>query len=798
MRSPSRGSIADPTAARWHVAHKRPSSTGPFVSLSAALFFAAAGYAGLHGYATPLSSQEDTCSFSYAAVHIYFTIPPTVLLYLINRPFQTQLDRAKLILLPIIAFVWTTPWDNELVRQRAWRYPKSCVLGTIGYVPVEEYLFFIIQSVLSTLWTSFLTRWLLPTLYLVEDERSSAGGILRLPRASTSALLVCGLAICLGLLASRPGQHSYYLGMISWWCAMPLGLLGWGSANYIARCLKRRAGLFAFAMSLCAPTVYLWAVDVFALRRGTWHINEETSLNIFPIPDLPIEEMVFFTVTNLLLVVACFTFDRCICLARLGIGVTSGTSDRLETSRSQTAHVPYSPSYLPLTATTITSLWRTFIANDPHGSEPARSSCQRADGKAELETLGSQTQDLRSSLSILAQASKSFSLASLLLPWDLRTDLCVLYAFCRAADDCIDDGDGEQVQEGRPAHDLKKQRMAVLSSLVDAIYRGDLTLDQTRAGIRDMLDKLGRQEDSSIEPDISEKLRASACAVVALRHLLPRSLWDELLQGYQMDVEMDLCGKEARLKSMADLVEYAQCVAGCVGEMCVRVVLGRCGNPVGASLQELGLERSIEFTRSTKGSLKPLSTSTSVGPAINDTLARPRHLIYNARRMGVALQLVNVARDIVEDSRKLKRCYLPEELLVCHGYTEEEAVEMQHDLFSGHVDLAIAPEAKVPSAPGGVSPKELHLLAIDLLDIARSLYDDSLPALRSAGGGLEGSTMGISSRPTRSGLRAACSVYFALASSIEAQSEQQILCGQRARLSRWRRILVALKAVYLG
>lgn len=86
-------------------------------------------------------SQTQPCRFSYARFHLYFTIPPTVLLFLLHRPFLTRLDRAKLILLPAIAFIWTTPWDNELVRQRAWSYPRSCVLGTVGWVPYEEYFF---------------------------------------------------------------------------------------------------------------------------------------------------------------------------------------------------------------------------------------------------------------------------------------------------------------------------------------------------------------------------------------------------------------------------------------------------------------------------------------------------------------------------------------------------------------------------------------------------------------------------------------------------------------------------------
>lgn len=83
----------------------------------------------------------DQCALHYSHFHLLFTIPPLALLYFLASPFLTSLDWHKLYLLPIIAFVWTTPWDNELVRQEAWWYPTSCVLARIGYVPVEEYAF---------------------------------------------------------------------------------------------------------------------------------------------------------------------------------------------------------------------------------------------------------------------------------------------------------------------------------------------------------------------------------------------------------------------------------------------------------------------------------------------------------------------------------------------------------------------------------------------------------------------------------------------------------------------------------
>ena len=51
------------------------------------------------------------------------------------------------------------------------------------------------------------------------------------------------------------------------------------------------------------PTLYLTTADSFALRSATWTISPLQSLNLFlPVIRVPIEEAVFFLVTNTLIV----------------------------------------------------------------------------------------------------------------------------------------------------------------------------------------------------------------------------------------------------------------------------------------------------------------------------------------------------------------------------------------------------------------------------------------------------------------------------------------------------------------
>jgi lycopene cyclase domain-containing protein len=49
------------------------------------------------------------------------------------------------------------------------------------------------------------------------------------------------------------------------------------------------------------PPIYLWVADAFAIRSGTWTINPQQTTG-WMLVGLPVEEMVFFFMTNLLIV----------------------------------------------------------------------------------------------------------------------------------------------------------------------------------------------------------------------------------------------------------------------------------------------------------------------------------------------------------------------------------------------------------------------------------------------------------------------------------------------------------------
>ncbi len=104
---------------------------------------------------------------SYLQFLILFVCIPLGLLAWRLRRRLRRLDLLMLVGLAVIAVVYTTPWDNYLVASGVWYYDPRLVLNrTIGYVPIEEYLFFILQTFL----TGFFGLWLWDRFYRRERE----------------------------------------------------------------------------------------------------------------------------------------------------------------------------------------------------------------------------------------------------------------------------------------------------------------------------------------------------------------------------------------------------------------------------------------------------------------------------------------------------------------------------------------------------------------------------------------------------------------------------------------------------
>ncbi|MEC8190197.1 MAG: lycopene cyclase domain-containing protein, partial [Verrucomicrobiota bacterium] len=68
-------------------------------------------------------------------------------------------EHLPIALMAFVALVYTTPWDNYLIMRGVWSYPTGAVVGVLGYVPIEEYFFMVLQATLAgVLWTSWVPR----------------------------------------------------------------------------------------------------------------------------------------------------------------------------------------------------------------------------------------------------------------------------------------------------------------------------------------------------------------------------------------------------------------------------------------------------------------------------------------------------------------------------------------------------------------------------------------------------------------------------------------------------------------
>ena len=194
--------------------------------------------------------------------------------------------------LTVVAIVYTVPWDNHLIAAGVWSYDSSRVSGiTLGRIPLEEVLFFPLQTLLIGLWVFWLAPRLAPDR--PDSDRHDIPPIVRW--VAVAAVGIVWLVALVLLL--RGWRSATYLGLELVWALPPLALqLGLG-ADLLWR--RRRLALAA----LLPVVAYLAAADALAIHAGIWVISPRLSLGVLLGNLLPVEELVFFLLTSALVVV---------------------------------------------------------------------------------------------------------------------------------------------------------------------------------------------------------------------------------------------------------------------------------------------------------------------------------------------------------------------------------------------------------------------------------------------------------------------------------------------------------------
>lgn len=214
---------------------------------------------------------------------IFLVAPITVLLMVLWRQLRRH-HWLAMALVSIIAFVYTTPWDNYAAYKGLWTFAPEFVWGPpfwFGWLPLEEYLFYFAEAIFTCLAMVALAQ-----TPLWKPEKEAAGK----PEAKTPQPALPPLPLA-GVLAPLPfGKLSYLL--ILWLWALPVLAVQWVVAR---RSLWRARWLLLATLLLCGT--YLSLADHFAIAKGIWQIQEEGIVGWRLQGHLPLEEAMFFYLT---------------------------------------------------------------------------------------------------------------------------------------------------------------------------------------------------------------------------------------------------------------------------------------------------------------------------------------------------------------------------------------------------------------------------------------------------------------------------------------------------------------------
>lgn len=237
---------------------------------------------------------------TYFQFHLIWLFPAVLAAAVWAVPHLGSFGRrgvGSLLATAAIALLYTTPWDNWLVANEVWGYPPGRVWARIGWVPVEEYLFFLLQPLLTGCFALGLLARSRTAQSSWPIHRTRSG---HRPWLRGAGVLLGVAGTLLGAIALRTDRGTY-LGLILVW-AVPVLTAMWAWRAPLFAHFWKQVGL-----AIGLPTLYLQVADRWAIAEGIWWISDELSTG-WAVLDLPVEEALFFLVTNVLVVFGVFLF----------------------------------------------------------------------------------------------------------------------------------------------------------------------------------------------------------------------------------------------------------------------------------------------------------------------------------------------------------------------------------------------------------------------------------------------------------------------------------------------------------
>lgn len=191
-----------------------------------------------------------------------------------------------------LAVVYTTPWDNILIAEGVWWYGEGTTVAHFWEAPLGEYLFFVLQPIITALWLFQMPR--------IEDMSMD------IPVRKRLVGVVAGFAVS-GIGYLLLSGQTFYAGAILLWSG-PILAIQWGFGWPYLWKIRRTV-----ALAIAVPTLYFWLIDRIAIGTGLWVLSDAHTVGL-TIVGLPVEEALFFLLTNTFavqgLVMYMWLFDR--------------------------------------------------------------------------------------------------------------------------------------------------------------------------------------------------------------------------------------------------------------------------------------------------------------------------------------------------------------------------------------------------------------------------------------------------------------------------------------------------------
>jgi lycopene cyclase domain-containing protein len=227
---------------------------------------------------------------TYLRFHLIFNLPVLVSLAACTGTVPWSVEEIEALGLVLLAvMVFTTPWDNLAAKWGIWGFPRAKYSLRLGYLPIEEYAFFLLQSLNVVLAVRALFHFF-PDWELGQETDIGKWTLIFLAASVIPWIFV---AIQLRWLRRHFGARVNYAIHLAWF--LPVIYVQWILAPPL---FWAHAGLLALVTA--AFGIYYTLADLAAVRAGTWFFDEKQITGAKLGEILPWEEIAFFFLTSLL------------------------------------------------------------------------------------------------------------------------------------------------------------------------------------------------------------------------------------------------------------------------------------------------------------------------------------------------------------------------------------------------------------------------------------------------------------------------------------------------------------------